>query len=68
MSDEERNALLAKVGFFALDQIGKWVEVYQKSKGNATMTKAEADALIAQTQQQAKDTVEAWDDFYHGRE
>jgi hypothetical protein len=60
------NPVVIKLGFFALDQIAKWVETYQAAKANPGMTDAEAAALIAKVQGEAKTTADAWDDFRKG--
>ena len=52
--------VLVKLGFFALDQIAKWVSIVMKAQANPTMTEAEVDALVAQTQ---ADTVKLSDDW-----
>ena len=64
--NDEQAALLAKLGFFALDQIGKYVELVQKAQSNKTMTKEEMDKLIRETQEQARNTVAEWDEFFKG--
>lgn len=55
------NEAKVKLGLYALDQIAKWTEMYMKSKGNDSMTEAEADVLIAETQATAIATGKAWD-------
>ena len=54
------NPAVIKLGFFALDQIAKWVAIALKAKANPGMTEAEVDALVAQTQ---ADTVKLSDDW-----
>lgn len=57
------NPTVIKLGFFALDQIAKWVETYQAAQKNPDMTEAEAQALITKTQGEATAVADAWETY-----
>ncbi len=52
-----------KLGFFALDQIAKWVEIYVDAKNNPEMTMEEVDLLVKKTQDDAANVGQRWTDF-----
>lgn len=54
------NPAVIKLGFFALDQIAKWVTVAIKAKANPNMTDTEVDQLVLETQ---VDTIKLSDDW-----
>ena len=49
-----------KLGFFALDQIAKWVSVVIKAKANPNMTEAEVNQLVADAQADAVRVSDDW--------
>ena len=55
-----KSVALIKLGFFALDQIAKWVAVVVKAQANPNMTEAEVDKLVADEQANAVRLSDAW--------
>ena len=52
---------LAELIIFATSQIRAWVSTIESAKDNPNMTEAEKDKMIAEVQERARKTVEAWD-------
>ena len=63
MSTARVSPTVIKLGFFALDQIAKWISVWMKAKGNPGMTEAEADQLVADTQATTVSVSDDWRAF-----